>query len=89
MKPQRIQRKRTKGFNLPPNTICVTRPGPWGNPFTGDPAEAVEQYQQMLLKNREYRWAACEALRGKNLACYCKIGAPCHADILLKLVNLE
>lgn len=26
-------------------------------------------------------------LRGKNLACWCKIGAPCHADVLLDLAN--
>lgn len=26
-------------------------------------------------------------LKGKNLACWCKIGEPCHADILLKLAN--
>lgn len=26
-------------------------------------------------------------LRGKNLACWCKPGQPCHADILLKLAN--
>lgn len=31
--PQRIQRRRTKGWRLPPNTICVTRPGRFGNPF--------------------------------------------------------
>lgn len=36
---QRIQRKRTKGFNLQaasPNglpVVSVTRPGKWGNPF--------------------------------------------------------
>jgi hypothetical protein len=89
MKPQRIQRKRTRGFKLPPNTVCVTRPGKWGNPFTGDPAECVEQYRMMLLKNREFRWEACEALRGKNLACWCKVGSPCHGDVLLKLVNLK
>lgn len=29
--PARIQRSR--GARLPPNTICVTRPGPLGNPF--------------------------------------------------------
>ncbi len=33
MTPIRLQRKRTKGFRLPPGTVCVTRPGPWGNPF--------------------------------------------------------
>lgn len=26
-------------------------------------------------------------LRGKNLACWCKPGCPCHADILLELAN--
>lgn len=28
-----------------------------------------------------------EPLRGKNLACWCKPGAPCHADVLLELAN--
>lgn len=26
-------------------------------------------------------------LRGKNLACWCKPRAPCHADVLLELAN--
>lgn len=26
-------------------------------------------------------------LRGKNLACWCKPGMPCHADVLLELAN--
>jgi hypothetical protein len=26
-------------------------------------------------------------LRGKNLACWCKVGSPCHADVLLELAN--
>lgn len=26
-------------------------------------------------------------LRGKNLACWCKPGTPCHADVLLRLAN--
>lgn len=33
MKPQRIQRKRTKGWEAPENTVNCTRPGNWGNPF--------------------------------------------------------
>lgn len=32
-KPIRVQRKRTKGWKMPENTISVTRPGKWGNPF--------------------------------------------------------
>jgi hypothetical protein len=28
-----------------------------------------------------------ETLRGKNLACWCRPGDPCHADVLLELAN--
>lgn len=28
-------------------------------------------------------------LRGKNLACWCALDAPCHADVLLELANSE
>lgn len=28
-------------------------------------------------------------LRGKNLACWCPPGSPCHADVLLELANGE
>lgn len=28
-----------------------------------------------------------EALRGKNLACFCALDQPCHADVLLELAN--
>jgi len=31
--PKRIQRKRTKGFQLPAKTLCVSRPSVWGNPY--------------------------------------------------------
>ena len=31
--PERIQRKRTKGWKMPENTVSVCRPGKWGNPF--------------------------------------------------------
>lgn len=27
------------------------------------------------------------ALRGKNLACWCRPGQPCHADVLLEIAN--
>lgn len=34
--PCRIQRRRSKGWTLPPNTVTVTRPSVWGNPFEVD-----------------------------------------------------
>ena len=33
MQPKRIQRKRSKGWRKPSNTVNVTRPGKWGNQF--------------------------------------------------------
>lgn len=42
MEPKRIQRKRSKGWKMPPNTVSVTRPGPYGNPFViGEPAPSI------------------------------------------------
>ena len=32
--PIRIQRKRTKGWKMPENTVCVSRPSKWGNPYS-------------------------------------------------------
>lgn len=31
--------------------------------------------------------ATAHQLRGKNLACWCALDAPCHADVLLELAN--
>lgn len=31
--------------------------------------------------------AALPTLRGKNLACWCRLDQPCHADVLLELAN--
>lgn len=36
--------------------------------------------------HRNQKTARAE-LRGKNLACWCALGAPCHADVLLELAN--
>ena len=33
MSPQRIQRKRTKGWRMPENTVYVGRGSRWGNPW--------------------------------------------------------
>ncbi len=32
--PCRVQRRRTAGWRLPPNTVCVSRPSKFANPFT-------------------------------------------------------
>lgn len=118
-KPIRVQLSRAKGWKMPENTVKVSRPGKWGNPFrvggyfiVGDPGGAVHRAFRMawcesdrpdpkftlitdsamavafftrLMANGYHR--DLSALRGKNLACWCRIGTPCHADILLELAN--
>ncbi len=90
--PKRIQRKRTKGWKMPPNTVYVGRPTRWGNPFAFDKSSVlgVVDFKDILEKYRnhiENVTDSFEGLRGKDLACWCKEGAPCHADILLELAN--
>jgi hypothetical protein len=41
---------------------------------------AVQSLRQKII-------ARLPELRGKNLACWCKPGEPCHADVLLELAN--
>lgn len=101
MKPKRIQRKRTKGWKMPANTVSVTRPGKWGNPFivgerdlvTGnvfDAALAVQRFRQQIgILGPFYRASIVKALHGKNLACFCPLYQPCHADVLLEIANSE
>lgn len=126
MTPERIQRKRTKGWRKPLNTVCVDRSTKWGNPFVWragsiylnckhrrklldpwvyycehkDPDYVVYLYE-LLYRVKKYNnpdlqyWADrmkqndLSELRGKNLACFCSLKEPCHADWLLKIANKE
>jgi hypothetical protein len=52
MPPQGRQRSRAKGWRLPAGGICVTRPGPLGNPFQAviyGRARAVALHKAWLL----------------------------------------
>ncbi|WEX10341.1 DUF4326 domain-containing protein [Chelativorans sp. AA-79] len=40
-----------------------------------------------LYREEAERLGVSSFLRGKNLACWCPAGAPCHADVLLELAN--
>lgn len=89
--PYRVQRKRAKDWKMPPNTIYVGRPTKWGNPFIvgrdGTAKECVKKFSFYLLENNIGVSFIQEELKGKNLACWCPLDQPCHADILLKLAN--
>lgn len=47
---------------------------------SADNVQAQEDYRAMAARDRLL-------LRGKNLACWCPLGEPCHADVLLRLAN--
>lgn len=114
--PVRVQRKRVKGWRMPVNTVSVTRPGRWGNPFKiGDyikvgngvngwqwiralnekyaddsytHIETVEQCIELYRKYiTNYPPKDLHDLKGKNLACFCPLDKPCHADVLLEAAN--
>ena len=125
MKPKRIQRKRTKGWRMPENTVYVGRPSVFGNPtdcnIHGCPKKpcgccpdfhacCVDVYREYVVSGLENRSSqtgrfnialdalagyprrnklveALPKLRGKDLACWCPLDQPCHADVLLELAN--
>ena len=145
MSPQRIQRKRTKGWKMPEGAVYVGRPTKWGNPFrlrTGyglarvpavvhpmaweyegrisadgmrhdyhhddgtvtvchvrymTAAETMECYLQYITGGGWPLDFVSDAhlaldpseLRGRDLACWCPLDQPCHADVLLELANRE
>ena len=93
MKPIRIQRKQTKGWRMPKNTVYVGRPSNWGNLYSikhHGRTRALEWYTDWLYDLPEENLQDIrQKLGGKNLACWCPLHRPCHADVLLKLANEE
>lgn len=133
--PERIQRKRTKGWRMPEGARYVGRGSRWGNPFYrpftapcsvfGQPwnhlttsplmprhtsaymqgdvmyvtcsdadtavTHAVKFFENYCASRQRdipdpfSRWL--DPLRGQDLACWCALGADCHADVLLSLAN--
>jgi hypothetical protein len=50
--------------------------------------EACGDRQQAYMSHAKHEIAnGWPQLRGKNLACWCRIGEPCHGDLLLTLAN--
>lgn len=135
--PERIQRKRIKGWRKPEGAVYVGRPTRWGNPFRAykcsccgywdvrDDNDATYLVNHAMTRLPEVRanpntwttrdeairkavalyyddatywlggWqvtrpdlaAALPTLRGRDLACWCPLDQPCHADVLLELAN--
>ena len=84
---------RAAGWRMPANTVKVDRTTRWGNPFRAGEGgietseEAIRAYRQWLGRNPELKRAARTELAGRNLACWCALDGPCHADVLLQLAR--
>lgn len=99
-RPVRIQRRRTKGWRMPEGAVYVGRPTVWGNPYRGAHwtrqqlvdvfSKWVAAYPGDSMYGQPPRLSDIQQqLRGKNLACWCPLDQPCHADVLLELANTE
>lgn len=103
--PQRIQRKRTKGWKMPEGAVYVGRPTKWGNPWrpgiytcshpdcgpgSHPPItieHAVATFRMWLDGMLKVEPDFLQPIRGKDLACWCPLDQPCHADVLLESAN--
>lgn len=88
----RVQRKRTRGSKLPPNTKYVGRPTEHGNSFTGENAYDLfdKLIRTAIAENAEWLPEYIDKLRGyDHLACWCALDTPCHADVLVRVLNKE
>lgn len=101
--PERIQLRRVKGWRLPERARSVARPTKWGNDFpvgfvcdlniggihsfvvVRDRGHAVDLFISWQARSLER--AARTELAGLDLACWCPLDEPCHADVLLALAN--
>ena len=98
--PKRVQMHRRKGGwrKDHPEAVIVARPSKWGNRFVvgdryltpkmghavvRDRAHAVDLFRA----SRDARRYDIAELRGKDLACWCPLDQPCHADVLLEVAN--
>jgi Domain of unknown function (DUF4326) len=53
-----------------------------------DRAEALAHYRTDLEHSNRYHYLK-QLLAGRDLACWCALSDPCHADLLLKIANAE
>lgn len=49
--------------------------------------DAVAVYREFMEQQPDFQEKAKRNLRGKDLACWCALDAPCHGDVLLEIAN--
>lgn len=66
-KTVRDQRRRTKGWKAPANSVYVGRGTMWGNPFQGDRDIVVSAYRDWLFGNCQFSSKSKRRYLGKDL----------------------
>jgi hypothetical protein len=88
MPPKRVRQSRRKGSSIG-DAVSVAAPSKWANPYrhVRPRSVAVVLYRDRHLPARPD--LDPRELRGRDVACYCPLDEPCHADVLLELANRE
>jgi len=55
--------------------------------YDNTPHGCVKAFEQWVLSHPDYWGMLLAQLTGKDLACWCPLDQPCHADVLLELAN--
>jgi hypothetical protein len=82
--PFKVAKLREVGFKGPDaglKAVCAEAFKQWLNGSDRDWMGAESEARRAAILSR------LPELRGKNLACWCKPGEPCHADVLLEIAN--
>lgn len=74
-------------FEIEPRRSRDRSPGLTGNRVNITHRLAVELYRAWVNEHPELLARIRTELAGKDLACFCKLGEPCHADVLLELAH--
>lgn len=93
-KPRRLKLSRQKGARLPKGVVVVARPTKWGNPYRINGltrAQSVAKYRRDFLAGKLKVSAedARRELKALDLACWCPLDGPCHADVLIEIANAK
>lgn len=70
----RIQRRHDRGWRMPPGAVYVGKGSKWW------PLGA-------LAARGDGEETIRRELAGHDLACWCPLDAPCHADVLLRIAE--
>lgn len=74
-------------FRVGEDYQIVLRDGSQRAGHVDDAARAVDLFAEYIEANPDLVPIVREHLAGRDLACWCPVGQPCHADVLLAVAN--